>query len=92
MDKKELYEDLGNGEGFMQRYFGISFVKFLLLLILVLGVGIYMGMLLYGTNSLEVLLSLQDYEEHLQQDIEKLRNENAQLQKDYFELKVLSAK
>ncbi len=92
MSKRELYENLGDEVGIVQRYFGISFARFLLLALLVVLFGIYMGFLLYGKNSLEVLLSLRDYEEHLQQDIKELRSQNAQLQKDYFELKMLTPK
>lgn len=92
MDKRELYEGLEEAEGFSQRYFGISFAKFLILVIMIFGVGVYLGLLLYGTNSIEVLTSLQDYQEYLQVEIDRLKNENAELQKEYFELKELSAK
>lgn len=92
MDKRELYEGLEEAEGFSQRYFGISFVKFLILVIMIFGVGVYLGLLLYGTNSIEVLTSLQDYQEYLQVEIDRLKNENAELQKEYFELKELSTK
>lgn len=92
MDKKELYEEIDNAESFTQKYFGISLVKFLLLICMVFGVGIYLGLLLYGTNSIEILLGLQEYQEYLQNEIVRLKTENAELQREYFELKELSAK
>ncbi|MDX9814460.1 MAG: hypothetical protein WC144_00135 [Sulfurimonas sp.] len=92
MSRSELYETIEFNEGFFQRHLGISFVKFLFLVVVVVGFGIYMGLLLYGKNSLEVLLNLRDYEVHLQQDISELKVQNAQLQKDYFELKMISPK
>jgi hypothetical protein len=92
MDKKELYEEIGNTESFTQKYFGISLVKFLLLICMVFGVGVYLGLLLYGTNSIEILLGLQEYQEYLQNEIARLKTENAELQREYFELKELSAK
>lgn len=63
-----------------------------MLILLVLGLGVYIGVILYGANSLEVFLGLQDYEEYLQNEISRLKNENAELQKEYFELKEISAK
>ncbi|MDQ1263208.1 MAG: hypothetical protein QG559_209 [Campylobacterota bacterium] len=92
MDKKELYEEIDNTDGFTQKYFGISLVKFLLLICMVFGVGVYLGLLLYGTNSIEILLGLQEYQEYLQNEIARLKTENADLQREYFELKELSAK
>jgi hypothetical protein len=58
---------------------------------IVIGFGVYLGMLLYGTNSLEVLFGLQDYEAYLQGEVHRLKNENAELQREYFELKEISA-
>ena len=52
---------------------------------------VYIGVLFYGTNSLEILFGLQDYEHYLQSEILRLKSENAGLQKDYFELKEISA-
>ena len=91
MQNEELYEEIDNTQSFTQRYLGLSLFKFLLLLLIVLALGIYVGVLLYGTNSLEVLFGLQDYENYLQDEIIRLKSENAELQREYFELKEISA-
>jgi len=91
MKSEELYEDIDNTQSLTQKYFGLSLSKFLILASVVLGFGIYLGILLYGTNSLEVLFGLQDYEEYLQNEIFRLKDENAELQREYFELKEISA-
>ncbi|MBE0513897.1 hypothetical protein [Sulfurimonas sp.] len=92
MRDEELYEGIDDTQSFTQKYLGLSLAKFLILLTFVLVTGVYIGILLYGTNSLEVMLGLQDYEEYLQSEISRLRTQNAELQKEYFELKEISAK
>ena len=91
MNQEELYEDIDNSQSITQRYLGLSLAKFLSLLLIVLGLGIYLGILLYGTNSIEVLFGLEDYENYLQDEVHRLKNENAELQREYFELKEISA-
>ena len=92
MKNEELYEDIDNTQSFTQKYLGLSITKFLVLFLIVLALGIYLGIILYGTNSLEVLFGLQDYENYLQNEINSLKSENAELQREYFELKEISAK
>lgn len=92
MNNEELFEGIDDTESLTQRYLGVSLTKFLVLIILIFGTGVYIGLLLYGTNSLQVYLGLQDYEGYLQGEIHRLKNENAELQKEYFELKEISAK
>ncbi len=91
MQNEELYEEIEDTQSFTQKYLGLSLLKFLLLFFIVLALGVYMGVLLYGTNSLEVLFGLQDYENYLQDEIIRLKSENAELQREYFELKEISA-
>lgn len=91
MPNEELFDDIDNSQSITQRYLGLSIGKFLTLLFIVLALGIYMGILLYGTNSLEVLFGLNDYENYLEEEIYRLKNENAELQREYFELKEISA-
>ena len=91
MQNEELFEDIDNTQSITQKYLGLSLTKFFVLVSIVLASGIYIGILLYGTNSLEVLFGLQDYEEYLSTEIHKLKNENAELQREYFELKEISA-
>lgn len=62
------------------------FLKISLLVAAVIGLGVYVGNLLYGKNSLEVLLSLQDKKALFKNEIKKYKKENAKLQKEYFEL------
>lgn len=91
MNKEELYEEIDEGQSITQKYLGLSLGKFFSLLFIVLALGIYLGVLLYGTSSLEVLFGLQDYEDYLQSEVYRLKNENAELQREYFELKEISA-
>ncbi|MCK4737859.1 MAG: hypothetical protein KAT10_04795 [Sulfurimonas sp.] len=91
MRDEELFEGIDDTQSITQKYLGLTVAKFLLLLFLVLAIGVYIGVLLYGTNSLEIFLGLQDYEEYLQTEIHRLRDENAELQREYFELKEISA-
>ena len=91
MNKEELFEEIDTSQTITQKYLGLSLKKFFLLFVLVIGLGIYLGVLLYGTNSVEVLFGLQDYENYLQDEVVHLKKENAELQREYFELKEISA-
>ncbi|MCK9492659.1 MAG: hypothetical protein M0Q24_11305 [Sulfurimonas sp.] len=91
MRTEELYEDIDSSQSITQKYLGLSLAKFLSLILIVLALGIYIGILLYGTNSLEVLFELQEYENYLQSEVHRLKHENAELQREYFELKEISA-
>lgn len=91
MKEEELYKEIDDNQGITQRYLGLSLTKFMVLLFIVLFVGIYLGTILYGSNSLEVLFGLNEYEAYLQDEIHRLKEENAQLQMEYFELKEISA-
>ena len=92
MAQEELYEDLDKEQSLTEKYLGLSLKKFLKLVAIVLVVGVYLGVLLFGTNSLQVYMGLQDYEEYLQSEIIRLRSENAELQKEYFELQEITVK
>jgi len=91
MRNEELYEEINTSECFTQKYLGLSFKKFFFLFVIVIMLGIYLGALLYGTNSLEILFGLQDYKSYLHDEIVQLKSENAELQREYFELKEISA-
>jgi hypothetical protein len=90
-DINELYDETQKYESFSEKYFGISWAKFLLLSSLVLIIGLYIGVLMFGDNSLDVLLDLETYEEHLKNEVIRLKTENATLQKEFFELKELES-
>jgi len=91
MQNEELFEEIDTRQSITQKYLGLSIGKFVALFLLVTFLGIYLGVLLYGTNSLEVLFGLQEYEDYLKDEVVRLKNENAELQREYFELKEISA-
>ncbi len=91
MNQEELYEDIEDTQSFTQKYLGLSLVKFFVFFLIILAFGIYIGTILYGTNSIEILLSLEEYEIYLEGEVYRLKEENAQLQREYFELKEISA-
>jgi len=51
--------------------------------------GYHVSNVLFGDNSLEVYNSLKHKKDYLQSEIKRLQQENAYLQKEYFELKNL---
>ena len=70
----------------------LGITKLFLLISVIIALGFYVGNLLYGINSLSVLDNLTNKEVFLKTTIEKLKEENARLQKEYFELKGLEPK
>jgi len=48
--------------------------------------GLYIGILFYGSNSINVLIGLSDKEELLNKEIVRLKKENSKLQQKYFDL------
>ena len=67
-------------------------LPYLSLILLVCIVGVYFGNLLFGSNSLSVLLTLDEKEDAIRFEVERVMNENARLQKELFELKGLEPK
>jgi len=91
-DTDNLSAESANGTerpSLIERYFGFQAKKFFLALAGVVAVALYISNLLFGNASLKVLLQLETYEKHLIQEIDRLKQENAALQKEYFELKEL---
>jgi hypothetical protein len=68
---------------------GLSLKTFLLATIGFLLFGIYVGILIYGENSLTVLKHLKEKKMALKQETQTLKTANQRLQKEYFELKQL---
>ena len=64
-------------------------LKILGLVVVVVGFGLYIGDVLFGKSSLDVLLNLQADKDTLSVKIQGLKEENAVLQKEYFELRQL---
>ncbi|MCD4667297.1 MAG: hypothetical protein K8R44_01670 [Sulfurimonas sp.] len=91
MQNEELFEEIDDTQSITQEYFGLSLTKFFVFVLIVLAFGIYIGTILYGTNSLEILFGLEEYETYLQDEVYRLKEENAELQREYFELKEISA-
>lgn len=91
MQNEELYEEIDTTESVTQKYLGLSLGKFFFLFFIVVSLGVYLGVLLYGTSSLEILFGLQEYDAYLQDEVSRLKLENAELQREYFELKEISA-
>ena len=71
---------------------GFSLKTFLVTAIGILLFGIYVGILMYGENSLTVLNQLKEKKESLSLEDKALKVENQRLQKEYFELKQLEPK
>ncbi len=91
MQQDDRLLEEGEQESLSERYFGLSTTKFLIAVASVLIAGIYMGLIFFGNNSLSVLLDLEEHQDYLIEDIERLKAENAALQKQYFEFKELDA-
>jgi len=83
-DIKDLLEP--DRHSITRQYFGLSPLRALLSILVVVGLGIYVGVLLFGDNSFEVMYELQEYLDTLSVQNSALELENEQLQKEYFEL------
>jgi len=77
----EIPEELPPGS-----WLGFSLRSLLLIFLGILLFGLYVGVLLFGENSVEVLNSLHREKAQLVAQKEKLQQENQRLQKRYFEL------
>lgn len=69
---------------------GLSIKVIIITTIVIILFGIYLGVLIYGENSLTVLSQLQQTEKNLLREAQQLKNENQRLQKESFELKQLA--
>ncbi len=85
MDKiKEELLDRRDGTGLLRTIW-----RYALFGAVVIVVAVYVGLLLFGTNSVEVLYTLKVQKKSLERSIKYLKKENARLQKEFFELKEL---
>lgn len=91
MNKDELYDEIDQSKSITEKYFGLSIGKFIVAFCIVLFTGIYVGSLLYGTNSIQVYMKLDDYKDYLKTQITSLKQQNANKQKEYFELREITA-
>jgi len=67
-------------------WLGFSLKSILLILTGIVALGFYIGILLFGDNSLMVLNRLQNEKERLTQERREIKTANQKLQKEYFEL------
>lgn len=88
-EHEQIQYDEQHYQSFSERRFGLSTPKFLVACGFVLAILFYLGVLIFGNNSLSVLFQLEEYQSFLSDDIENLKTQNAALQKQYFELKEL---
>ena len=71
---------------------GLSLKTLLVTAIGILLFGIYVGILIYGENSLTVLNQLKEKKQGFLQEKRSLKTENQRLQKEFFELNQLEPK
>ena len=71
---------------------GFSFKTFLVTALGILLFGVYVGILMYGENSLTVLNQLKEKKQELLQEKKAIKIKNQRLQKEFFELKQLEPK
>ncbi|NKQ41148.1 MAG: hypothetical protein HF962_06215 [Sulfurovum sp.] len=67
-------------------WLGFSLKSILLILAGIVALGLYIGVLLFGENSLVVLNKLQNDKERLMLEKTEIKKSNQELQKEYFEL------
>ncbi len=67
-------------------WLGFSLKSMLLILIGIVLLGLYIGVLLFGENSLVILNRLEHDRERLMQEKREIQTSNQKLQKEYFEL------
>jgi hypothetical protein len=68
---------------------GLSLKVIVITGIVIILFGIYLGVLIYGENSLTELEHLKQEKQNLLEEAQLLKNENQRLQKEFFELKQL---
>jgi len=70
-------------------FLGVPIQRIIIALVIIVVLGIYAGVLLFGPNSLMVLMSIEEQHTSYEWYIKTLKAKNAALQKEYFELKQL---
>lgn len=85
----DLLDEIEAEQSLPVRYLGMSWQKLVVLASVVVFSGVYIGIILFGENSLQVLLNLEEYENFLHEEVRVLKIENANLQKELFELNEL---
>ncbi|MCI6641141.1 MULTISPECIES: hypothetical protein [Campylobacter] len=83
LDSFETKTDRAISQGLKSTIKMITFIVFTILL------GIYFGNVIFGNRSFEVLQDLKKEKLFLYKDVERLKSENAALQKEFLEKKSL---
>jgi len=73
----------------VEELLGLSLKVTLITAVVIILFGVYLGILIYGENSLTVLQHLKEEKKSLLREAKELKSENQKLQKEYFELKQL---
>jgi len=68
---------------------GLSLKSVAVTMVIILLFGVYVGILIYGDNSITALDNLKAEKNRLTLEANRLKSENQKLQKEYFELKNL---
>ena len=76
----------------VQEIAGLSIKTVLITVIGILLFGIYLGILIYGENSIPALTQLKEKKHALIYEARRLNKENQTLQKEFFALKQLEPK
>ncbi|MBN2721718.1 MAG: septum formation initiator family protein [Campylobacterales bacterium] len=70
----------------------IGIKKIIIAFGLIIFMGIYLGVILFGENSILALWHLKQEKQELSKEIADTKNKNQELQKEYFLLKQLEPK
>jgi len=76
----------------IQKSSRLSLKLILISILTLLLLSTYLGIILFGKNSLTVLMQLKDEKKSLTQEAVELKSSNQKLQKEFFELKNLEPK
>lgn len=87
----EILDEYDNTDGIFHKILKYirPTLRYVIATICVAMFAFYVGNMMFGKRSLDVMLSLQSKKERLSEDVEILKKMNARLQKDYFELQGL---
>ena len=81
----EILDEYGNTDGIFHKILKYirPTLRYVIATICVAMFAFYVGNMMFGKRSLDVMLSLQSKKDRLSEDVEILKKMNARLQKDY---------
>ena len=88
-EQEELLHD-DAVQNWPEAYLGLTWKKIIIIALLVVIIGVYLGNLFFGKNSIDALWQIQEYESSLSTEVKQLKEDNALMQKEYFELKEIT--